>query len=126
MKRFFRKLLKGRTYVARVIVTDKLRSDSAAKRELLLAMEHRQHRSLHNRAENSHQPTRQRERCMRRFKSAGQAQRFLAVYGPMAQYFRPRRHLRPASDYRHEMAQRCQSWREITGIIRAAEGTREV
>jgi putative transposase len=60
-KKFFRKLLKGFTYVPRVIVTDKLKSYGAAKREVLPSVAHRQHRSLNNRAENSHQPTRERE-----------------------------------------------------------------
>ena len=83
-KKFFRKLLKGLTYVPRVIVTDQLKSYGATKREVLPSVEHRQHRSLNNRAENSHQPTRERERRMRRFKSPGQAQRFLAAYGPIA------------------------------------------
>jgi putative transposase len=69
-KRFFRKLLKGLQDVARVILTDKLRSYGAAKREILPGVEHRQHNRLHNRAENSHQPTRLREKKMRRFKSA--------------------------------------------------------
>jgi putative transposase len=104
-KRFFRKLLKGLTYVPRVIITDKLASYGAAKRESLPSVEHRQHRYLNNRAENSHQPTRQRERRMQGFKSAGQAQRFLAAYGPIAQHFRPRRHLLPAPIYRQEMRQ---------------------
>jgi putative transposase len=61
-KRFFRKLLKGLTYVPRVIVTDKLRSYATAKRVILPGVEHRQHHYLNNRAENSHQPTRQWER----------------------------------------------------------------
>ncbi len=78
-KRLFRKLLKGLQYVPRVIVTDKLRSYAAAKREILPGVEHRQSRCLNNRAEVSHQPTRRRERHMRRFKSARQAQRFLAT-----------------------------------------------
>src|SRR6266536_3905882 len=78
-KRFFRKLLKGLTYVPRVIITDKLASYGAAKREILPGVEHRQHKRLNNRAENSHQPTRLRERKMRRFKSAGHAQRFLSA-----------------------------------------------
>ena len=82
-KTFFRKLLKGLRYVPRVIITDKLASYGAAKREVLPSVEHRQHRYLNNRAENSHQSTRQRERRMRRFKSAGHAQRFLAAYGPI-------------------------------------------
>jgi putative transposase len=83
-KRFFRKLLKGLTYVPRVVVTDKLKSYGAALRELLPGVEHRQHRYLNNRAENSHQPTRQRERRMQGFKSPGHAQRFLSAYGPIA------------------------------------------
>jgi putative transposase len=78
-KKFFCKLLKGLTYVLRVIITDKLKSYGAAKREILPGVEHRQHRSLNNRAENSHQPTRQRERRMQRFKSPGHAQRFLSA-----------------------------------------------
>lgn len=68
-KKFFRKLLKGLTYVPRVIVTDKLKSYGAAKGESLPRVEQRQHRYLNNRAENSHQPTRQRERRRQRFKS---------------------------------------------------------
>ena len=78
-KKFFRKLLKGCQYVPRVLITDKLKSYGAAKREILPSVEHRQHRYLNNRAENSHQPTRQRERRMQGFKSAGHAQRFLAA-----------------------------------------------
>jgi len=78
-KRFFRKLLKGLQYVPRVIVTDKLRSYAAAKREVLPGVEHRQSRTLNNRAEVPHQPTRRRERQMQRFKSARHAQRFLSV-----------------------------------------------
>ena len=74
--RFFRKLLKGWRYVPRVIVTDKLKSYAAAKREILPRVEHRQSRYLNNRAEVSHQPTRRRERQMKRFKSARHAQRF--------------------------------------------------
>jgi putative transposase len=95
-KKSFRKLLKGLTYVPRVIITDKLASYGAAKREILPSVEHRQHRYLNNRAENSHQPTRQRERRMRRFKSPGHAQRFLSAYGPIASHFRLRRHHLPA------------------------------
>jgi putative transposase len=101
-KQFFRKLLKGLTYVPRVMVTDKLKSYEAAKREVLPSVEHRQHRYLNNRAENSHQPTRQREQHMQRFKSPGHAQRFLAAYGPIASHFRPRRHLLSAPTYRQD------------------------
>jgi putative transposase len=62
-----------------VIITDHLTSSGAALREIMPRVEHRQHRSLNHRAEHSHQPTRQRERRLQGFKSAGQAQRFLAA-----------------------------------------------
>src|SRR2546430_4125627 len=118
-KKFFRKLLKRLTYVPRVIITDKLKSYGAAKRDILPGVEHRQHRYLNNRAENSHQPTRQRERRMQGFKSPGHAQRFLAAYGLIAQHFRPRRHRLSALEYRQDMAQRFQSWHEVTGTVAA-------
>jgi putative transposase len=118
-KKFFRKLLKGLTYVPRVIVTDKLKSYAAAKRELLPGVEHRQHRYLNKRAENSHQPTRQQEWRMQRFKSPGHAQRFLSAYGPIVQHFRPHRHRFSAPTYRQEQ-KRFQSWREITSPVLAA------
>ena len=117
-KKFFRTLLKGLQYVPRVIITDKLKSYGAAKREILPGVEHRQSRYLNNRCENSHRPTRQREYHMQGFKSAGHAQRFLSAYGPIAQHFRPRRHL--LSAYREEMRNRFESWAEITGTERAA------
>ena len=119
-KKFFRKLLKGLQYVPRVLITDKLKSYGAAKREILPGVEHRQSRSLNNRCENSHRPTRQREYRMQGFKSAGHAQRFLSAYGPITQHFRPRRHLLSAADYRQEMRQRFASWAEVTGTERAA------
>jgi putative transposase len=90
-KTCFRKLLKECQYVLRVIITDKLASYGAAKRELLPSVEHRQHRYLNNCEENSHQPTCQRERRMQGFKSSGHAQRFLSAYGLIAQHFRASR-----------------------------------
>ena len=79
-KKFFRKLLKGLRYVPRVIATDKLRSYSAAKAEVMPSVEHGQQKYQNNRAENSHQPTRLRERVLRRFKSAGHAQSDFSRY----------------------------------------------
>jgi putative transposase len=117
-KKFFRKLLKGLQYVPRVVITDKLKSYGAAKREILPGVEHRQSRYLNNRCENSHRPTRQRERRMQGFKSAGHAQRFLSAFGPIFQYFRPRRHLLSASEYHQVMRQRFESWSEMTGTKR--------
>ena len=119
-KKFFRKLLKGCQYVPRVIITDKLKSYGAAKREILPGVEHRQHRYLNNRAENSHQPTRQQERRMQGFKSPGPAQRFLSAYGLISQHFRPRRHLLPATIYCKEIRQRFQSWQEVTSLTAVA------
>ena len=115
-KKFFKKLLKGLQYVPRVIITDKLRSYSAAKEEILPNVEHRRHKGLNNRAENSHQPSRERERRMQRFKSPGHAQKFLSAYSFIASHFRPRRHLLSAPAYRQEMRQRFTSWREVTGL----------
>jgi putative transposase len=105
---------------ARVSITAKLKSYGSAKREILPGLEHRQSRYLNNRCESSHRPTRQRERPMQGFTSPGHAQRFLSAYGPIAQHFRPRRHLWSASAYRQEMRQRFQSWAEITGTEWAA------
>ena len=119
-KKFFRRLLKGLQYVPRMVITDTLKSYSAAKREILPGVEHRQSRYLNNRCENSHRPTRQRECRMQGFKSPGHAQRFLSAYGPIAQHFRPRRHLLSALDYRQEMRQRFESWAEVTGTEQAA------
>ncbi|GHO62948.1 IS6 family transposase [Ktedonobacter sp. SOSP1-52] len=100
VKRFFRKLLKGLQYVPRVVITDKLRSYGAAKREILPGVEHRQHKGLNNRAENSHQLTRLREKNMRTFKSAKQVQRFLSAFGPISGQFQSRRHCLNAREYR--------------------------
>jgi putative transposase len=115
-KKFFRKLLKDCTYVPRVIITDKLASYGAAKREVLPGVEHRQSRYLNNRAENSHQPTRKRERVLQRFKSAGHAQRFLSAFEPIRAHFCPRRHRFRAAEYRHEREQRFQVWNEVTRV----------
>src|SRR6185312_2286102 len=79
-KRFLRRLLQSLQYLPRVIVTDKLRSYGVAQRSLLPDIEHRQSRYLNNRAENSHRPTRRRERQMQRFKSLVQVQHFLSAH----------------------------------------------
>jgi putative transposase len=119
-QRFFRKLRKGCKYVPRVIITDKCASYGAAKREIMPGVEHRQHKRLNNRAENFHQPTRQKERQMRRFKSAGHAQRFLAAFEPIRGHFRLRRHQRPVGEYRAQWVLRFQSGNEVTGVRMAA------
>jgi putative transposase len=115
-RRFFRRLMTKTGVVPRVIVTDKLRSYGAAHREIMPSVEHRSHKGLNNRAENSHQPTRQRERAMKGFRSMGAAQRFLSAFSGISPHFRPRRHLIPAHDYRAEMTVRFAIWEQITGV----------
>ncbi len=119
-KKFFRKLLKGCQYVPRVLITDKLGSYEAAKKDVMPSVEHRRHRRLNNRAENSHQPTRQRERIMRCFKSPGHAQRFLSAFGRIREHFCPRRHQLKAEEYRRERTRRFQTWNEVISLQAAA------
>ena len=115
-KKFFRKLLKGLRYVPQVIVTDKLKSYSAARAELMSSVAYHQQKYQNNRAENSHQPTRLRERLMRRFKSAAHAQRFLSAFGIITSHFRAGRHLYSASTYRTVMKSRFSLWEEATCV----------
>jgi len=91
-KRLLCKLMKRQSRTPRVMITDKLASYGAAKREVMPAVEHRKHKGLNNMAGNSHQPTRRRERQMKRFKSAGQAQRFLSAHDGISNLFHLRRH----------------------------------
>ena len=119
-KRFFRKLLKGLQYVPHKLVTDQLGSYGAARRELLPSVSQCQDKRANNRAEVSHQPTRQQERQMRRFPSPGQAQRFLSVPGPINNLFRVGRHLRKAAHYRLFRARAFATWHEMTCAQRAA------
>ncbi len=119
-KKFFRRLLKGLRYVPRVIVTDKLASYQVAHREMLASVEHRQSKYLNNRAENSHQPTRQRERAMKRFTSPGHAQRFLSTFSGISPHFRPKRRRPSAPAWRTEMAGRFAVCQEVTSTDAAA------
>jgi putative transposase len=119
-KKFLRKLLKGLVYVPRVIVTDKRKSYAAAGREILPGVEHRQPQYLNNRAQNSHQPTRQRGRRMQRFKSPGHARRFLSASGPITPPCRPHRHRLAAPAFRYELPKRFQSWQEISTPVLTA------
>jgi len=101
-----RKLLKSQGVASRVMVTDKLRSYSAAKREIMPGIERScrgsstAHKGLNNRAENSHLPVRRRERRMMRFKSAGQCQRFVSTHGQIANLFQLHRKHLNAADHR--------------------------
>jgi putative transposase len=108
--------LKGLQYVPRVIVTDKLQSYGVAHRQLLPKVEHRQSRYLNNRAENSHRPTRRRERQMQRFKSPRQAQDFLSAHAFIHGHFHPRRHLLTANCYRAIRTEGFKIWHQETGV----------
>src|SRR3954468_21899208 len=119
-ERLLWKLLKRQTRVPRVTITDKLASYSAARGEVMPSVEHRRHKGLNNRAENSHQPTRRRERQMKRFKSPGQAQRFLSAHDGINTLFYLRRDHRPAAQDRAARTQAFQTWAEVTGVAATA------
>ncbi len=111
-----RRLMESRPTKPRVIVTDKLASYVPAIRQVFPQAEHRAHKGLNNRAENSHQPTRQRERARRRFRTPAHTQRFLEAFGPIRQHFCPGRHLLPPADYRAIMVERFARWDDLTSV----------
>jgi putative transposase len=113
--RFFRKLLKRQGSVPRRLITDKLRSYSAARRTVMPSVVHCTDRYANNRAEVSHQPTRQRERQMRGFTSAAQAQRFLSVHGVVHNLFRVGRHLLRSVHHRLLRTRAFAAWDAVTG-----------
>jgi putative transposase len=115
-KRLMRKLLKGQGRSPRVMITDKLRSYGAAKREIMPGVEHRSHKGLNNRAENSHQPVRRRERIMKRFKSARHLQRFVSVHHLIANLFNVPRHDITSIHPRKLRATAMQAWRQIARL----------
>ncbi len=115
-EKFFRKLLKGEGCEPRKIVTDKLRSYSAAHRRAMPSVPHDTRQYANNRAEVSHQPTRQRERQMRGFRSAGGAQRFLAVHGLVGNLFRVGRHLLRAMHQRLFRDRAFHIWNAVTAV----------
>ena len=113
-ERFFRKLLKGQGKVPFRLVTDKLKSYGAALRTIMPSVNHDTQRYANNRAEVSHEPTRQRERQMRRFKSARQAQLFLSVHGVVLNLFRLGRHRLKAVHHRLLRARSFATWEAVT------------
>ena len=115
-ERFFRKLLKGQGTEPLRLVTDKLRSYGAAHRTVMPSVRHDTSRYANNRAEVSHQPTRQRERQMRRFKSPGQAQHFLSVHGVIHNLFRVGRHLLRSTHHRELRERSFLVWRQETYV----------
>ncbi len=113
-ERFFRKLFKGQRETPLRIVTDKLKSYGAALRTIMPSANHDTRRYANNRAEVSHQPTRQRERQMRRFKSPRQAQLFLSVHGVVLNLFRLARHRLKAVHHRMLRARSFATWAAMT------------
>ncbi len=112
-ERFFRHLLKGQGREPRWLITDKLKSYAAAHRTMLSTVNHANQVYANNRAEVSHEPTRQRERAMRRFKSPRQAQEFLTLHGLTQNLFRLGRHLLQAVNYRLLRTRGVQVWQDI-------------
>ena len=112
-KRLMRKLLKGQGRSPRVMITDKLRSYAAAKQEIMPDVEHRSHKGLNNRAENSHQPIRRRERIMKRFKSKRHLQLFVSIHDPIANLFHIPRHDIPSSHHRELRTAAMNLWAKI-------------
>ncbi len=115
-KRFFRKALKHQGQAPWQLITDKLRSYPAAHRDIFPSVVHRTGQYENNRAEVSHQHTREQERQMRRFKSMAQTQRFLAVHGPIQNLFRVGWHHLKAVHHRLLRARAFSDWREVTCV----------
>ena len=116
-KRFIRKLLSGQGAAPRVMVTDKLRSYGAANRAIgLTVCDHRQHKGLNNRAENSHQPLRRRERIMKRFKSARHVQRFASIHDPIYNLHHFPRNQLNSTDHRELRQAATDMWGEIACV----------
>ena len=113
-ERFFRKLLKGQGREPRRLITDKLGSYKAAHRATMPSGIHITRQYENNRAELSHQPTRQRERQMRRFKSAAHLQRFASVHGIVQNLFRVGRHLLRAVHHRLLRTKAFVAWNAVT------------
>src|ERR1700752_4675282 len=115
--RLMRKLLREQGFVSKLLVTDKLRSYGSAFRQLQLTCPHEQGLRKNNRAENSHQPVRRRERKMQRFKSARSAQRFLSMHAVVHNTFNLQRHLVSRSTLRIFRAEAAAEWRNAVAAL---------
>jgi putative transposase len=115
--RLMRKLLRKQGFVPKLLVTDKLRSYGSAFRQLQLTCPHEQGLRKNNRAENSHQPVRRRERKMQRFKSARSAQRFLSMHATVHNTFNLQRHLVSRSTLRIFRAEAASEWRNAVAAV---------
>ncbi|MCZ7859773.1 IS6 family transposase [Agrobacterium salinitolerans] len=116
-KRLLVRLLKKAGLPPRRIITDKLRSYGAAKREVMPDIEHRSHKGLNNRAENSHLPLRKRERTMQGFRSTGGLQRFISIFSALRNLFVTPRHKRSALATHIHRIRAMAHWKAVTGAI---------
>ena len=112
-KQFFKAVLGTTPNRPRVLMTDGLRSYNIISREMIPEVEHRRSKYLNNRAENSHQPTRRRERQMQRFKSPAQAQAFLSTFGIIYEQFHLKKHRLKANTYRQQLSARFDTWAQL-------------
>jgi len=115
-RRLLTRLLKKQGVAPKRIVTDKLRSYGAARRQVMPRIEHRAHKRLNNRAENSHVPLRKRERSMQGFRSPGSLQRFVSIFSALRNLFVPSRSHRFAQDIRNHRLLAMAEWKAVTGI----------
>ncbi len=113
-KRLMHKRLKKQGHTPRVMITDKLRSYGAAYKAMGLTFEHRQPKGLNNRAENPHQPTRVREKVMRRFRSPRQLQRFCSAHDCVSNLFAHCRYHANAAAKRVLRFQAMTRWQQIS------------
>lgn len=114
-RRLFTRLLKKQGVAPKRLITDKLRFRGAAKRHVMAKVEHRSHKGLNNRAENSHLPFRRRERMRQDFQSIGSLQHFLSVFSDLRNLFVPSRVNRSASQIRKYRLQAIAEWKAVSG-----------
>lgn len=115
-KRLLRRLMKKAGRPPKCLVTDRLRSYAAAKREVAPCLEHRAHKGLNNRAENSHLPFRARERVMRGHRSPGGLQRFVVMHSAVRNLFVPPARRRSAITTRYHRLEAFDVWRDAAGL----------
>jgi putative transposase len=116
-RRLLRRLLRKQGMPPKGIITDKLRSYSAAKRDLMPTVEHRSHKGLNNRAENSHLPRRKREHQMQGFRSAGGLQRFITTFSAIRNLFVAPHRSRSALATHIHRVRAMAHWKIVTGAI---------
>jgi putative transposase len=116
-KRLLTRLLKKQGIPPKRMITDKLRSYGAARSQVMPNVEHRSHKGLNNRAENSHVPLRKRERMMQSFRSPGSLQRFVSVFSAIRNLFVPPRSQRSAFQNRVHRLQAIAQWKAVAGAM---------